>query len=254
MIYYFSGTGNSKWVAETLADRTHDSAVNIADISKEENILIKKDSVFGLVFPVYAWNYPEIVSEFLKRVNLEKGAYSYAVCTCGEEAGLVMSVLKARIGICSGFSVVMPNNYIVAGDVDDEDEALKKVREADRLLYSIALSINVREKGRFDVNKGKIAVIKTFAASHFFNKYARSSKPFTTSYDCVGCGLCESVCPTQNIVLADGMPFWDDKCQQCFACIHRCPKRAIDYGKFTKKKGRYYFNYTQEQIKGDQNV
>lgn len=254
MIYYFSGTGNSEWVAKTLSQKTGDSAVNIADITRDEKITVKNGEVFGLVFPVYAWNCPEIVSVFLEKVEIEKNAYSFVVCTCGEEAGLIMKALKVRMKIDSGFSVVMPNNYIVAGDIDSEEEALEKVRNAYDLLDSIALSVNVREKGRFDVNTGKAAAIKTFVAAHFFNKYARSSKPFKTSYRCDGCGLCESICPTKNIVLADGMPFWDDRCLQCFACIHRCPQKAIDYGKSTEKKGRYYFNFTDEQIKGEQNV
>lgn len=254
MIYYFSGTGNSEWVANTLAQKTADACVNIADIAKDENVTVSKDGVFGLVFPVYAWNLPEIVLDFIKRVRLEKGAYAYAVCTCGEEAGLVMNVIKTKIKLDCGYSIAMPNNYIVAGDIDSEDEALEKVRAAVGMIDSISLSVNVREKGRFEVNAGKVAAVKTFVASHFFNKYARSSKPFKTSYRCDGCGLCESICPVKNIVLADGMPFWDDRCLQCFACIHRCPQRAIDYGKSTEKKGRYCFNFTDEQIKGEKNV
>ncbi len=254
MIYYFSGTGNSEWVAKTLAKRTGDACVGIADIDKNESVKVPKDGVFGLVFPVYAWSMPEIVSDFLDRTELHKGAYSYAVATCGEEAGHVMSVVKTKVHLDCGYSVVMPNNYIVAGDTDSDDEALRKVRNADRVLDSIALSVNVREKGRFDVNAGKMPFLKTYVASHFFNKYARSSKPFKTSYRCNGCGLCESICPVNNIVLADGMPFWDDRCLQCFACIHRCPQRAIDYGKSTEKKRRYYFNFTEDIIKGEENV
>ncbi len=254
MIYYFSGTGNSEWVAKTLADRTGDTCINIADIGKDEKIRVREDSVFGLVFPVYAWNMPEIVSDFLDKTDIKKGAYTYAVCTCGEEAGLVMNAVKLKIHLDCGYSVIMPNNYIVAGDTDTDDEALEKVRNADRILHSVALSVNVREKGRFEVNAGKVPLLKTYVASHFFNKYARSSKPFKTSYACNGCGLCESICPVNNIVLADGMPFWDDRCLQCFACIHRCPQRAIDYGKSTEKKRRYYFNFTEKQIKGEENV
>ena len=250
MIYYFSGTGNSEWVAKTLADRTCDIAVNIAHLHLEDKITVGKGEVFGLIFPVYAWNLPEIVSDFLKRADISKKAYSYCVCTCGEEAGLLMKVLKKRIKLDSGFSVVMPNNYIVAGDIDSEEEALKKVQEANICLDSIAECINSRETGRFEVTEGKAGAVKTFVASHFFNKYARSSKPFKTSYRCNGCGLCESLCPTKNIIVADGFPLWDDKCLQCFSCIHHCPQRAIDYGKSTEKKGRYYFKFTDEQITG----
>jgi len=35
-------------------------------------------------------------------------------------------------------------------------------------------------------------------------------------------------------------PQWiGDNCDCCLACLHRCPKQVIQYGKRTEKKGRY---------------
>ena len=243
MIYYFSATGNSKWVAETIAKRTSDTATTIVEALQNEKISVKSGEVFGLVFPVYAWNLPEIVTDFLKKVEIDKDAYSYAVCTCAEEAGLVMKALEMRIRVDSAFSVIMPNNYIVVGDVDDKETQHKKITEADRFIDSIALSVNVREKGVFNVNRGKAAAAKTFVGGHFFNKYARGTKAFKTSYRCNGCCYCEIICPMKNIIVADDVPIWSDNCLHCFACLHRCPQKAVDYGKWTEKKGRYQFNF-----------
>ena len=249
MIYYFSGTGNSEWVARTLAQKTGD---RVRRITKKSlcDVHIAKNEVFGLVFPIYAWNLPQMVSDFLRHVSVESGAYCYAVCTCGAEAGYAMHILKKRIHMDGVWSLIMPDNYIVAYKVENDDEALEKVQKAYVQLRGIAGHILARESGCTDVQIGKLAFVKTFLGGRLFNRYARSAKPFHTSYDCTGCGLCAKVCPTQNILIADDMPFWSDDCQQCLACIHRCPKRAIEYGKSTEKHGRYVFHFTQDQIEG----
>ncbi len=251
MIYYFSGTGNSEWAARTLAHLTHDSVTRITKKTLLP-VKIEEGEVFGLVFPIYAWNLPEMVSEFLKNVSVHTLAYCYAVCTCGAEAGYAMKLLNARVRMSGVWSLIMPDNYIVAYSVEDDATALEKVREANVRLQQIAAHINARDKGCADVQVGKLAFVKTFVGGHLFNKYARSSKPFRSSYDCTGCGLCAKVCPTQNILVADNMPFWSDDCQQCLACIHRCPKQAIEYGRSTEKHGRYVFHFTEDQIDGEE--
>lgn len=251
MIYYFSGTGNSKWAAEKIGEKTGDRVVNISDILKSGSgkIHIGASVLFGIVFPVYAWNLPKPVAEFLKLLEVNRGAYCYAVCTCGDEAGYTIDILKKRLKLKSGYSIKMPNNYIPAFDVDSEETALEKVRAASVKLDSVCDDI-IGRKECFDYDRGRFALIKSYVAAHFFNKYALSSKPFYSELACNGCGLCEKNCPTGNITVVDGMPFWDEKCVQCLSCIHRCPKRAIQYGKFTKNRGRYYFNYTEEEING----
>ena len=249
MIYYFSGTGNSEWAARTLAGLTNDRVTRITKKTLQP-VMVGEGETFGLVFPIYAWNMPQMVSDFLKNVSVHTGAYCYAVCTCGADAGWAMRLLRARMHMDGVWSLVMPDNYIVAYQVEDDETALNKVRDANVRIQQIATRINARETGCADVQSGKFALVKTFIGGHFFNKYARSSKPFRSSYDCTGCGLCEKVCPSENILVAGDMPFWSDDCQQCLACIHRCPKHAIEYGKSTEKHGRYVFHYSKDQIEG----
>ncbi len=247
MIYYFSGTGNSEWAARTLAGLTNDRVTRITKKTIQP-VMVEDGETFGLVFPIYAWNLPQMISDFLKNVSVHTGAYCYAVCTCGADAGWAMKLLRARMHMDGVWSLVMPDNYIVAYKVEDDETALRKVREANARITQIAAHINARDTGCADVQSGKLALVKTFLGGHLFNKYARSSKPFRSSYDCTGCGLCEKVCPSENILVAGDMPFWHDDCQQCLACIHRCPKHAIEYGKSTEKHGRYVFHFSKEQI------
>jgi len=47
MIFYFSGTGNSKWIAQEVAKGTEYVAVNIVDLLKtgENQISVKKKNI-----------------------------------------------------------------------------------------------------------------------------------------------------------------------------------------------------------------
>ena len=53
------------------------------------------------------------------------------------------------------------------------------------------------------------------------------------------CGICAKVCPLNNITMVDGKPVWGNDCIHWSACINRCPKLAIEYGKKTQGKNRY---------------
>lgn len=67
-----------------------------------------------------------------------------------------------------------------------------------------------------------------------------SAKGFTATEQCTGCGKCEARCPLNNVTLTDGKPLWGNNCTHCMACIAGCPAEAIEYGKKTQGKPRYY--------------
>jgi NAD-dependent dihydropyrimidine dehydrogenase PreA subunit len=242
MIYYFSGTGNSKWVAEELARLTCDTAVSIADIVRSGgHAEVPEGQPVGLVFPVYAWLPPEIVSSFVSELSADKDAYRWAVCTCGDDAGRALEKLSKKFSLTSAWSLRMPNNYIRSFDTDPEDTVREKIRGAKQRLKQIAQDILERKKV-WDIQSGRLAGLKSALIGPAFNKFARDDKPFYSELSCTGYGLCESLCPADNIRLEGGRPIWLGHCLQCLACIHRCPERAIEYGKETKGKGRYYFS------------
>lgn len=44
---------------------------------------------------------------------------------------------------------------------------------------------------------------------------------------CVGCGICETVCPVRAIEVNDYPRFDEEICIQCFCCLELCPEGAI---------------------------
>lgn len=65
MIFYFSGTGNSAWVARQLAEGQNEELLSIAmEIDRNKAYKLKEGEKVGFVFPVYAWAVPAIVLRF----------------------------------------------------------------------------------------------------------------------------------------------------------------------------------------------
>ncbi len=249
MIFYFSGTGNSKWIADELARRTGDKTQSIADTMRDgaSAVYAGCGARIGLVFPIYAWGAPLIVERFCKQMNLSECAYAYAVCSCGDEAGLAMRRLKKMFPYQSAWSIAMPNNYIVGFEVDSDELAQQKIARAQEKLEAISQAI-LSQEHVYDVHEGAGSGVKTALVRPMFNTFARATKGFRVDETCNGCTLCARICPIGAIAMENGKPVWVKKhCTQCLGCINRCPKRAIQYGAGTATRGRYFMKQAFEK-------
>lgn len=248
MIFYFSGTGNSLYVAKRLSDNSE----KLISIAKEmENNrdsydykLAENESVI-FVYPVYAWAPPKMVIDFVKKIrfNNYNDNYISTIVTCGEEIGnavkLFARLLNNRgLNLSSGFSVVAPNNYIVIGDVDSKEIENNKLLRLEDSIEEIKTILMNKEKNIYKIDKGKMPKFTTNIINPLFNNYARNIKKFYANDNCIGCKICEKVC-NANCIKVDQKPTWSGECSQCLACINYCPTKAIQYGKSTMKKGRY---------------
>lgn len=244
MIYYFSGTGNSKWIAQELARLTGDEVQSISTLLSEKPtaVFAENDARIGIVFPIYAWGAPLLVEQFCKQIKLASGAYPYVVCTCGDEAGKAILRLKKMFAYQAAWSIKMPNNYIAGFDVDSPELEQRKITEARNRVQSIAGAVAAKSSV-YDVNEGPSAGFKTALIRPMFNRFARATSKFSVDESCNACGLCARDCPVHAIQLKDGKPVWVKKdCTQCMGCINRCPQRAIQIGSGTRDRGRYYFH------------
>ena len=235
MIFYFSGTGNSAWTARQLARLTGDEAYDITNLKELPDVDSAKQ--IGIVFPVYAWGTPEIMAKFVQKLSRPQ-AFTFGVCTCGSDAGLAMKQLSKLYPLSSSYSLVMPNNYIIGSDTDDEGEILGKLTAARTELERITQEIQRREQV-YRVHEGGLAGIKSRFVNYGFNKFVRSAKPFSAGDNCNGCGLCARNCPAHAITIQEGKPVWAAQCYQCLRCINECSQQAIQYGKATIGRHRY---------------
>jgi len=243
VIYYYSGTGNSLWSAKLLAKELENTEI-IPIVNLKENFTIEADNV-GLVFPVHSWGLIPKVIDFVKNMPVDDSKYYFAL---GVNAGQVAATLKQLeklmktrgLKLSSGFDIVLPSNYIPWGGAIAEDKQQDMFRAVKDKMIKIAHVIKNQEK--LDVEKGPIwqNILFTLLYKLSYNQMPKMAKNFWVDDKCNGCGVCEKVCPVQNISLVEKKPQWLGHCEQCLACIQWCPEEAIQYGKKTPKYKRYH--------------
>ena len=246
MIFYFSGTGNSLYVAQKLHGADGEELIDMAGALKEKRFKyeVAEGEKVGIVFPVYFYGLPTIVAEFIGQLIIESSAdpFIYTVITCGGSIGsadkMLANLLKQNnLELNSAFSVEMPSNYVIMYDVPDNEKQNLTLDSAEKQIEKIVELLESDKKGDFVSNRG--LSILTPLAYRIYGIY-RKTKKFYATDACTSCGLCEEICPSKTIQLSSGKPEWiNEKCSHCSACINRCPTKAIQYGNATKKRGRY---------------
>ena len=129
MIFYFSGTGNTKWAASKLAAATREDLISIAPYMRSDDsshnladpFILKENERLGFVFPVHGWRVPKLVREFICKMKIQRESiqretsdatienkakaddslknrpFAYCVCTAGDSIGLTIENLNEVI-------------------------------------------------------------------------------------------------------------------------------------------------------------
>lgn len=246
MIFYFSATGNSKYVAERLATATDDKTISIEECMTTKRFLydVPDGERIGFVMPTYFYGMPKIVEEFLDNVQLfTKGDnYVYLALTMGGSCGTACKAFRNKMserGICTDafFGIVMPDTWTPMFDLTDTEANMRVLEAADKEVDEVIAAVTEKRKGDFNKHKGVWGIFTSFTRMAYRRE---STEKFDVSESCVGCGLCEKVCPDQAIAIKGGRPVWTkESCNFCLRCLHRCPKFAISFGKNSRKHGQY---------------
>lgn len=224
MVFYFSATGNSMYVARQIEEKPISIPQVIHNGSQEYTA-----EAIGVVAPVYGHELPPMVKEFLKKAKF-KTDYFYMVLTYGNRHGGAAELAKQFCDTC-GIKVnyinvlVMVDNWLPGFDMDKQKKIDKHV---DENLKKILMDLSA--------HKNRIAeVTETDRAAHreFLGRMSQMPEDawqhlLKVTDACVGCGICEKVCPSASIKVVDGKAVHiPGNCQTCLACAHACPQKAI---------------------------
>lgn len=239
MIFYFTATGNSLYVAKELEANPVSIAQAIHDSDKTY-----ADDRIGIVCPVFGHEVPQLVKEFLKESTFRTD-YFYMILTYGNRHGGASELAEkmlSELGIRPSYIniVLMVDNFLPGFDMNEQKVLDKKVEDqiakirkdlADRKRYISP----VTDKDRVAHQEYLIRISK-MPKNAFSNLYRITEK-------CVGCEICTKVCPKNCFTVTDQTSTWNSTgCISCMACVHACPTKAIQLNMPEKNPDARYRN------------
>ena len=256
MVFYFSGTGNTRWAAEQLAKATGERLCFIPnELQTDCNYTLAEGERLGICFPVHGWQPPHIVRLFIERMEIsgQEKPYVYALCTCGDNAGLAVEMLRRQLAgkelhLSSCQSLIMPESYVCLPFMytDTPQREQEKICQSEKLLEQFVQRVLACETDYEDVRRGATPWLFSHVIGAYFNARMITDSKFTVDADvCTHCGRCERECPVGDVELKEKLPTWkhDGSCTCCLSCYHHCPVHAINYGKITRRRGQYYHGH-----------
>ena len=240
MIYYFTGTGNSLYVAQKLAGPGEQIRSIIDSLeNNEHHVDLADGEALGFVFPVYFYTVSDPVLDFVRKMTVSGVSYVYAVIVCGASIGPAGGFLrdelrKKGLTLSRVDPLVVPDGAVLFYNIDSPEQMHRQLLDADEKIGTIRSAIEERKPSSIT---GSAAAGKAMLASYHA---CMGTGKFHALDRCIGCGLCSTICPAHAIEMKDGRPVWTKKkCLKCCGCINRCPVSAIQYGKRTESRGRY---------------
>jgi Pyruvate/2-oxoacid:ferredoxin oxidoreductase delta subunit/NAD(P)H-dependent FMN reductase len=254
VIRYFTGTGNTKRVADGIGKQLTllDHAVNAAMIT--DNVPFEA-SAGRYVFcsPVYALGLPRVFKRYLAGLpGLTQAKPAMLVVTAGnpEHTGWALrhgrELLDARgYDVTVSESIQMPDNWTPFLPAPEESVMQARLAAGDRLATALAREFASGNEHHRPFSLAALGIIGSWLVHHGFHGPGinRMWKLFKANDHCTSCALCARICPLRAIAMVDGKPEWSKACEQCCRCFNYCPERAIEQLDIIGKgsgRGRYY--------------
>jgi flavodoxin/ferredoxin len=242
VIFYFSGTGNTWWVADRIKKQLDARNINADIVSidcvtpKKANWWIKTADLVFFGWPVYGSDLPAPMKRFIDNLlPIEKGKHIHTFCTqmgfSGDGAWAYHKRFEEKgLIIDSAEHFTMPSNMSnskgLLGAPRNESKIAVIMEKCGRQIESYVenlLTGKSKIKGKHSYPLGILQRLPY--------RLMHNSLQCITGVDkqrCTGCGLCSSLCPSDNISIKD-FPEFAGKCALCFRCYAFCPVSAITY-------------------------
>ena len=252
ILFYFSGTGNSKYIAELFCREMEIGNHAIYSVPTTPDDTTQKwclSPIIGFCYPVYFSRAPRIMREFVARnIEVLKNKKLIIFCTqmifSGDGARSLTDIFpreyRSRLNVIYAEHFFMPNNVT--------DFFILPVTNAEKQQKFAVRSERKMQKICRDIKSGKIKkrgfnifsrFLGLFQAVFVPSMEKKANKLLKINSDCNLCGVCVSVCPMKNLVCENEKITHKNNCTICYRCVNKCPKKSITFIFNAKVKKQY---------------
>lgn len=234
-IIYFSGTGNTKFVACNMKKELEKKNIYTDLIDIEKDTVLPYNYKYIIIGgPIYVDLYPDMLVSYIR-----KNLYGYTgkcMLFSTQSSSVLSSAFQDVLDRASFLNIKycqyiqMPNNfYNFMFKKTPKDEEKRRIKEA----------INLSSQALEEFLSGKEKIYHTnflkvcFARAVYKIFYPHMAKRLTKNIEidlnkCIHCRICEIKCPRKSINLSNKVSF-NDKCLLCQRCMNSCPRNAFLY-------------------------
>lgn len=255
----FSGTGNTHKICRAIMREWQNCGAECKYVNIEKDCEVRDPNEFDRIvigYPVHAFNAPQIVFDFIKRLPECSGTrLVYLVKTSGEP-------LKFNDGSCAHvYDMLKRKGYTVAGEYHYVMPYNMIFRHSDgmaaRMWQAAERRIPVEAAEMF---AGKVTPLRNGPLKRVVPFIFRIEHPampligrgYSVTEACTGCGMCARGCPQKNITMAGGRPVFGKHCIGCVKCSFYCPVGAIEIGILNGWRVNGEYDFSGEPAKDDE--
>ena len=205
-VVYYSGSGQTKKIAEKIAESLNFACFDLLETTQKEfNLLV-------VAFPIYCQNCPEIVKSFLSFVKCDSLALiaTYGRMGCGN--ALWEIARDYSFNIIAGAYIPTAHSYLTDDKEFDNFSSLYNLQEK---------ILNGNSKVVFP------KLFKNPFASFFKDTRSRVNLKIIKNNNCISCGECNKKCPYKAI--NNGKT--NKNCIRCLKCVSSCKQNALFHKK-----------------------
>jgi len=253
---YFSGTGNTAFVAKEFARRMGGKCLSIEDDADFVAEIAASDTI-AICYPIYGSRVPLIMRRFAAKHTAELAGKKLVILVTqllfsGDGARVFTDMFPpGHFDVIYAEHIILPNNvnnFPILRPTSKKSAAKQKLYAKsviERVCGDIGAGI-VRRRGFTDFARflgsvqgvmwqGKNSNIEPSKLS--MEHTGKSSVKISES--CTACGLCAKKCPMKNLEVWDNTLVHKNNCTICYRCVNLCPHKAITVFFSFKPKWQY---------------
>jgi len=235
-ICYFSGTGNTEYVARLIQEQLAGQTADLYRIEDLANNGVRIDlhsyDMLGIGSPCYGFNPARIVLDFAKSLPRSDALPVFLFLTCAGPCYMNDAALFGlkRILKRKGYRIVNERIFVMPANI--------LIRYPDHII-GLLLDAAAKIAGQLaaEITDGRPRLRSDGFLPYFTHGLLRLLDAplmrfslwldFHASRDCNQCRLCVDSCPRRNISLKRGHIRYGLNCEACYRCVYLCPRRAI---------------------------